>query len=110
MARKLPVVLRRAPLSGRYMVLTNYRKHGEGEMVVGDGKHDVTVDFEELMLQRLMNDGCEDIVPVLEVAAGLNDGVSYEKLTDDERAQIGELWRRIKAMVDAHNERVDAGD
>lgn len=107
--RKTPILLRRAPLSGRVMALTNYRFVDDGKTlsVVGDGKHDVTNDFEELVLQLLM-DECEDLVPILEVAAGLNEGCSYEKLTDDERAQIGRLWERVKALVDRHNERADA--
>lgn len=111
--RKTPILLRRGPVSGRVMALTNYRideKLGVAR-VIADGKHEVTGDFYELMLRELIDgadhcgdhrEGTPDIVAILDGAA---DG---EELSDEHRAQLREFRERLRDIVVAHNERIDA--
>lgn len=116
--RKNPVLLRRAPLSGRVNVLTNYRRGGEGERdtitVVGDGKHDVTAAFYAIALEELL-DGkghaehiasqpSPDIVSILDGAA---DG---EDLTGEQRAQVRSFRERLALVVSDHNARLESGE
>jgi hypothetical protein len=98
-ARKTPILLRRAPVSGRVMAL--YRYSTKGKMIVcGDsGRQDVTADFEELMLSYLMDDGAADIVGILD---GVADG---QLLTLEERAQVRVVRERIREACERHNER-----
>jgi hypothetical protein len=99
--RKMPILLRRGPVSGRVNALTNYRwiNHGKSIRVVGSGKHDVSADYDALVLMELVDDGAEDIVGILDGAA---DG---EALTDVERAQVRVFRERLKALVERHNAR-----
>jgi hypothetical protein len=103
-ARKTPILLRRGPVSGRVNALTNYRYVNGGKTihVVGDGKHDVSGDFDVLVLMELVDDGAEDIVGILD---GVADG---QTLTDAERGQVRTFRERLRAMVERHNARVDA--
>lgn len=102
--RKTPILLRRAPLSGDVMALYRYRrKEVLGRDVIdASGKQPVTGDFEALMLQYLMDDGAENIVAILDGAAG------GDQLNDAERAEVRVLRERIKAC-ERHNERIDSG-
>lgn len=106
--RKTPVLLRRAPMSGAVNVLTNYRRgevNGKDMItVVGEGKHDVTAAFYELMLTELMNDGCEAIIEQLHGAAL---GLGLDK---KDRAEIGLFRSRLVKIVEAHNARVERGE
>ena len=101
MGRKTPVLLRRAPLTGRIMVLTNYRwvKGGKILSVVGDGKHDVSADYDSLVLTELIDNGADDIVATLD---GVADG---QEITDAERYECRVLRERLKEMIERHNAR-----
>ena len=117
MARKTPVLLRRAPLSGGVSVLTNYRRgevNGRNTLtVVGDGKHDVTAAFYALVLEELMdgkvgqsgyNQPCPDIVGILDgAAAGL-------ELNLEERGQLRQFRERFRRIVEDHNARSESGE
>lgn len=116
-ARKTPVLLRRAPLSGRINVLTNYsRKEVKGLDVIevrGDGKHDVSAAFHALMLEELM-DGtrhrgghCDPVPDIIAILDGAADG---EELSDEERGQLREFRERFREIVEAHNERNESGE
>lgn len=103
MARKTPVLLRRGPMSGRINALTNYRSLANGVIrVAGDGKHDVSSDFDHLMLEELYGkeDDSPDIIRIL-------DGVAQDdRLTNDEIAQVRAFHDRLKAIVERHNARL----
>lgn len=101
--RKTPILLRRGPLSGRVEALTSYRYLNGGRTlkVLGDGKHDVTSDFDALMLEELFADDAPDIVSILDGAA---DG---EVLTDEERAQVRAFRERLRAACERHNARIE---
>jgi hypothetical protein len=105
--RKTPILLRRAPLSGRINVLTNYRKSsgtGRPLTVVGDGKHDVTAAFYALLLEELLDPDSADIVSIL-------DGVAdRHKITLAEAAQVRAFRNRLASIVTAHNERIETGE
>jgi hypothetical protein len=114
--RKRPVLLRRAPLSGRINALTNYRwSEGKSTLkVLGDGKHDVTAAFYALMLEELM-DGkghaehdasqpCPNIIAILD---GVADG---DPITDEQRGEVRALRERLKAIADDHNARIESGE
>lgn len=115
MARKNPVLLRRAPLSGRINALTNYRRSGDGPIeVVGDGKHDVTAAFYALMLEELLDgkghaehDASQPTPGIIAILDGAADG---EQLTDEERAQLRSFRERFRAIVEDHNARVESGE
>jgi hypothetical protein len=119
MARKTPILLRRAPISGRINVLTNYSRgeiNGQDTITVrGDGKHDVTTAFYALMLEELL-DGktyaeddarslpTPDLVAILD---GVADGL---RLSDEERAKVRAFRERLKSIVEAHNARIESGE
>lgn len=114
--RKNPVILRRAPLSGRINALTNYRWVNDGKMlsVVGNGKHDVTAAFYAIALEELLDgkghaehealQSCPDIVAILDGAA---DG---DELTDEQRGQIRAFRERLRSIVEDHNRRIESGE
>ena len=101
-ARKNPILLRRGPLSGSVNALTNYRflNGGKTLKVVGDGKQDVSHDFDALALEELIDNGAENIVAILD---GVADG---DPITDDQRAEVRVLRERLKTMIERHNERL----
>lgn len=103
MARKTPVLLRPMPLSGGVAALTNYRRVDRGEgltviHVVGDGKHDVTADFDAIVCETLLDPDSPDIVSILD---GVADGW---KLTVGERAQVRAFRDRLRMILVRHNE------
>lgn len=104
MSRKTPILLRRGPLSGRVEVLTSYRYINGGRTlkVFGDGKHDVTGDFDALMLEELLADDAPDIVGILD---GVADG---ESLTDEECVQVRKFRERLREACERHNARMEA--
>lgn len=114
MARKTPVLLRRAPLSGDINVLTNYSRNGDGPIKVrGDGKHDVSAAFYALLTQELLDGECHtdvagesspDIIAILDGAA---DG---DQLSDDQRAQVRSFRERLREIVEDHNARIESGE
>lgn len=97
--RKTPVLLREAP-SGRINALTNYRYRyvkGAGVLqVVGDGKHDVTADFDALICEHFLND-CPDIV------AQLDGAPKAMELTPSERREIRVFRRKLIEIIERHN-------
>jgi hypothetical protein len=107
-ARKTPILLRRAPLSGEVMALYRYtRKTIRGREVLDtgmDGKQPVTDDWESLVVEWLLEDA-PDLVGIL-------DGCAQEcyapGLTAEERAQVRIVRERIKDLVVRHNARMDA--
>ncbi|HEY0278630.1 MAG TPA: hypothetical protein VGC32_10215 [Solirubrobacterales bacterium] len=118
MARKNPVLLRRAPLSGRINVLTNYSRgeiNGHDTITVrGDGKHDVTTAFYALMLEELM-DGKghaehEASQPTPDIVAILDGAADGEQLTGVERAQLRSFRERLARIVEDHNARSESGE
>lgn len=101
-ARKTPVLLRVAPLSKRINALTNYR-HTEGsngaDIIVAatNGKHDVTADFDAIVLEMLLDPDAKSIVEQLDGAArGM-------KLTKADRAEIAAFRERLIAIIERHN-------
>jgi hypothetical protein len=117
MARKTPVLLRRAPLSGRINVLTNYSRseiNGNDMLTVrGDGTHDVSAAFYALLTQELLDgeshagvagEPSPDIIAILDGAA---DG---EKLSAEERAQVRSFRERLREIIEAHNARSESGE
>jgi hypothetical protein len=114
-ARKNPVLLRRAPLSGRVNALTNYRRSGDGPIEVrGDGKHDVTAAFYALMLEELL-DGVghaehEASQPTPDIIAILDGAADGDQLDDEHRAQIRSFRERLARIVEEHNRRSESGE
>lgn len=113
MSRKTPVLLRRAPLSGRINALTNYTRSGDGPIKVrGDGRHDVTASFYALLLEELLEGKghaehdmpCLDIVPILDAVA---DG---DPITEAHRLQVRSLRERLRAICEDHNARIESGE
>jgi hypothetical protein len=104
MARKTPIRLSRAPITGRVMVLTRYsvieRNGREVFKAALDGKHDVTADFDSLMLDELMADDAPDMVAILDGVAGGHE------LSDNQRRQVSSFERRLRAACERHNARV----
>lgn len=99
--RETPILLRRGPLSRRVEALTNYRYINGGQTlkVLGDSKHDVSGDFDAIMLEELFADDAPDIVGILD---GVADG---QLLMADEKAQVRAFRERFKAIVERHNAR-----
>jgi hypothetical protein len=101
-ARKNPILLRRAPLMGGVSALTRYKwveKDGNPHallQVVGDGKHDVTADFDALVCEMLLDDS-PDIAGIL---GGVADG---QRLSDDECQQVADFRRNLVAIIERHN-------
>jgi hypothetical protein len=100
-ARKTPILLRQGPLSGRIYALTRYQrkplKNGGYTMaVIGDGREDVTADFDALVCEHLLDDA-PDICAILDGAA---DG---QRLTDDECQQLANFRKALVAIVERHN-------
>lgn len=102
--RKTPILLRRGPMSGRVQALTSYRFVNEGRVlkVLGDGKHDVSGDFDALVLEELFAQDAPDIVGILD---GVADG---QLLTADEKAQVRVFRERLREICERHNARLDS--
>lgn len=108
MPRKNPILLRRGPLSGRIEALTNYRKVTVGDRagmihVVGnDGKHDVSSDFDTLLLEELIPD------PKSTIMAELDGAARGMELNEEERQVIQDFRDRLEAVINRHNARLEA--
>ena len=96
-ARKTPILLRKAPLSSRINVLTNYRRAGKAIRATIDGKHDVTADFDALVCELLLDPDSPDIIGILD---GVGDGAL---LTGAEKQQVRSFRFRLKNLVERHN-------
>jgi hypothetical protein len=98
-ARKTPVLLRRGPLSGGINALTNYRRKNGGAVLQAaeNGKHDVTADFDALVLEGLLDPDSPDIVLALDGAA------KGMELDAGEREQIRAFRERLIALIERHN-------
>lgn len=118
MARKTPILLRRAPLSGRINVLTNYgRKEINGKDIIdvrGDGKHDVTTAFYAIALEELLDgkghpehDASQPAPDIVSILDGVADG---DPISDEQRAQVRAFRERLRNMCVAHNARIESGE
>jgi hypothetical protein len=103
MARKTPVLLRRAPLSGDINAITRYTRKpmrsGGPDMICAaiDGKHDVTADFDAIVLEHLLDPDAQGIIEQLDGAArGM-------KLTKADRAEIAAFRERLITIIHRHN-------
>src|ERR1035438_2903780 len=103
MARKTPILLRKSPLTERIQVITNYKMETrpsgvEMVKVIGnDGKHDVTADFDALVLEALLDDDANDALCTI-------DALCDSETCDD--AQLGRLrifHGRFAELVERHN-------
>lgn len=102
MPRKTPVLLRKSPLTNTIQAITRYtmsqRPNGrEMVKVIGDGKHDVTADFDAIVLETLLGDDAGDALCTIDA---LCDG----ETCDD--AQLGRLrifHGRFAELVERHN-------
>jgi hypothetical protein len=97
--RKTPVLLRRAPLSGGVNALTRYTFKNGGAILQAatDGKHDVTADFDALVLEALLDPDSLNIIGIL-------DGVAdREKITSQEAAEVRAFRERLKTIIERHN-------
>lgn len=101
--RKTPVRLSKSPLTDRVMALTRYsvqERNGRPlYKATEDGKHDVSADFDALMLEELIAADAPDIVGILD---GVADG---QRLTCDEKAQVRAFRERLRAACERHNAR-----
>lgn len=116
MARKTPVLLRRAPISGGVNALTNYRWSKDKSFLkaIGDGKHDVTAGFYALMLQELLDgEGHAERVasqPTPDIIAILDGVADGDELTEAQRGQVRAFRERLRAIVEDHNQRIESGE
>jgi hypothetical protein len=97
--RKTPVLLRRAPISGGVNALTKYTYRNGGAILQAatDGKHDVTADFDALVLETLLDPDAADITAALDGAArGLD-------LNEAERAEVAAFRERLVQIIERHN-------
>jgi hypothetical protein len=114
------VLLRRGPVSGKVMALTRYtyKRNGSILQAATDGKHDVTADFNDLVLTTLFDaagglddDGVEDIdspdiIKALDYAVSLmleKQGNDPEAL--DLAAQTDAFRKRLVKIAVEHNNR-----
>jgi hypothetical protein len=104
-ARKNPVLLRRSPLSGGVNALTNYRRvahPNDPESYIlhaaTNGKHDVTADFDALVLEALLDPDSPDIVEILEGC------LLGEVLTGVEEKELRAFLDNLIALIERHNE------
>lgn len=106
MSRKTPIRLRESPLTGTIQALTRYtwKQVGDKEILKAavDGKHDVTADFDALVLEKLLGDDCPDITATLDGATGAMD------LSSEELEELGRLRERLVALIERHNARLRA--
>lgn len=102
MSRKTPVLLREGPVTGTIQALTRYTRTTTpaGREVIKaatEGKHDVTADFDALVLETLLDPDSPDIVMIL-------DGAAREiPLDASEREQIRAFRERLIAIIARHN-------
>jgi MoxR-like ATPase len=99
-ARKTPILLRRAPLSGGIMALHRYtRKTIWGREVLDagfDGKQDVTADFDALVCELLLD-------PAPKIVEQLDGAARGMELTAGEREEISAFRKALIEIVERHN-------
>lgn len=99
-ARKTPILLRPAPLSGEIMALYRYtRKNVRGRDVIdcgSEGRWPVTADFDNIMLDALMEDAPD-------ITAALDGAAKGMELDDDERDQIRKFREALIVVIERHN-------
>jgi hypothetical protein len=106
-ARKTPVLLREGPLTGTIWALLRYRERDGRTEVIGDGRQDVTADFDALACELLLDGDGEnrsgtdysspDIAAILD---GVADG---EAITLAECKQVRGFRERLVALIERHN-------
>jgi hypothetical protein len=101
MPRKTPVLLRRAPLSGRIDALTGYTRKDGGRILQArpDGKHDVTADFDAIVCELLL-DSAPDALPILDDVTSGEDYV----LGEEAKEELRRFFEAIKEIVERHND------
>lgn len=108
-SQKNPILLRRAPLSGKVMALRRYtRKQVNGrDQIKASSKDDVNDDFESLMVEFLFGDadGSNDCPNIIGILDGVADG---EAIEDDDRREVRAFRERFRELVVRHNERMEA--
>lgn len=99
-ARKTPILLRRAPLSGGVVALHRYTRKVRGgtEFLDSgiDGKQDVTADFDALVCELLLN-------PAPKIIEQLDGAAKGIKPTSAEADEIGVFREALVAIVERHN-------
>jgi MoxR-like ATPase len=95
-ARKTPILLRPGPLSGRIWALTRYRRTGRAVQVIGDGREDVTADFDALVCELLLD-------PAPRIIEQLDGAARGMELTSEEREEIHAFREALVAIVERHN-------
>lgn len=95
-ARKTPVLLREGPLSGKVWALLRYRRTDERIQVIGEGREDVTADFDAILCERLLTPAPN----VIEQLDGAARGIG---LSAAERDEISAFRAALVEIVERHN-------
>jgi hypothetical protein len=95
-ARKTPVLLREGTLSGRVYALLRYRRTDERIEVIGEGREDVTADFDAIVCDRLLN-------PAPGIIEQLDGVAKGQLLTAEEKAEVRSFREALIAIVERHN-------
>lgn len=101
MTRTLPILLRRTPINGRIVVLTNYLPDINRRGIIrvrGEGKHDVTADFDAILCEMLLDPDCGDIVAQLDGAVRCPDALSKNN-----REEIARFLLKLIDIIERHN-------
>ena len=105
-ARKTPILLRRAPLSGGITALHRYTRYQfrNGEEILKaaiDGKQDVTADFDAILCELLLG-------PAPKIIEQLDGAARGIVLTGGEREEVRLFREALIAIVERHNARLRA--
>jgi hypothetical protein len=98
-ARKTPILLRESPLTKRIYALTRYRLREREALsleVVGDGRCDVTADFDALVCELLLG-------PAPKIIEQLDGAARGMELTREERQEIEAFRQALVRLVERHN-------
>lgn len=119
-ARRVLILLRRAPFSGEVVAIHRYRMVRGVVRVSDGGKQDITADFNDLMLETLFEssggldaDGVEDvgspdIIKALDYAVSLMlEQQSRDPEALDLASQTDAFRKRLIKIVEEHNSRSD---
>lgn len=102
-ARKTPILLRPAPMSGEIMALYRYtRKNLNGKDLIdcgSGGRQAVTADFDAIVCEMLLNDAPD-------ICACLDGAAKGMELDEDERAQVGRFRAALVGIIERHNARL----
>lgn len=106
-ARKTPILLRPAPLSGEVMALYRYRTttiNGRELIDCGyDGRQPVAADFDAIVMQLLLD-------PAPDICAALDGAARGMTLDESEREQISLFRSALVTLIKRHNARLKGKD